>query len=434
MLSAREDYVTTKFRIRELDEELRQARLKNEKDEVERLEGLLKIQATLLAWHTQSQNASRLNATVSLLTTRLTLALTQLDADPWLLNVANGTIDLRTATLLPHAREHYLTQQTPVEWDETATCPTWDGFLRGAMGGDLALVLYLARAVGYSLTGLTTEQCLFFCYGLGRNGKSTFLTAIKNAMGDYACAAPRDLLMVQKTPRHETEYARLLGKRLATGREVGEGERFDEPKVKDLTGSDVIAARRMNEDYWDLVPTHKLWLGGNYRPTVIGADLGIWRRIRLIPWTVTVPEEERDPDLPAKLQRELSGILRWIVSGCLEWQRIGLSEPTIVVQATEAYRVDSDILGAFLRDHCVFDPEATVSKPTLRERYEQWCRDSGHEAVGGRRMATRLRERDCVECHVREGGKERDGWRGVRLLRPEELYVRSVPAFDEPLS
>lgn len=434
LLSAREDYAATALAIPRLEKERHEALLLEAKDRVEELDDKLKAQRALLAWHKDSQNVSRLNACVSLLSTRLTLLVAELDADPMFLNVANGTIDLRTATLLPHTREHYLTQQTPVAWDDDARCPTWDSFLRSAMGGDATLVLYLARAIGYSVTGLTNEQCLFFCYGLGRNGKSTFLGAVKEALGEYACAAPRDLLMVQRSPKHETEFARLLGKRLATGAEVGDGQRFDEPKVKDLTGSDIVPARRMNEDFWDLRPTHKLWLGGNYRPTIVGADLGIWRRIRLIPWLVTVSEADVDHALPAKLRAELPGILRWAVSGCLEWQRIGLAEPRVVLDATDAYRRESDVLGAFLREQCVFEGEATVSRPTLRERYQRWCQDAGHEPVGGRRFAARLRELECTDCHVREGGIERDGWRGVRLLRQDELYARARPSSDESLS
>jgi putative DNA primase/helicase len=435
MLTARAEYVAVKAVMARLEEDKRVALIEgNKKDLVEELDARIKWMKKLLLWHEQSQNASRLNACVQLAATRQTIFLEELDASPWLLNVRNGTIDLRSAELRPHDRDDFITQLIEIDWDDAATCPTWDAFLARAMGGDTQLVLYLARTVGYSLTGLTSEQCLFFCYGLGSNGKSTFLGIVKEMLGAYACSAPRDLLMVQKSPKHETEFARLLGKRLATGAEVGDGQRFDEAKVKDLTGSDVVPARRMNEDFWDLKPSHKLWLAGNYRPTIVGSDLGIWRRIRLIPWLVTIGEGDKDRDLPAKLRLELPGLLRWAVNGCLEWQRIGLAEPISVLEATEAYRLESDVLGSFIGAHLGFDRESTVSKSTLRERYERWCRDAGHEPVGGRRMAARLRELGAVETHIRESGLVRHGWRGVRVLSEAEQFSRAEPASGQPLS
>ena len=434
MLSARQDYAQTKATIADLQEKQRKLLLELKADAAKDVEALIKIQCVLLKWHEQSQNASRLNACAALLATRLTITVAELDAHPWLLNVDNGTVDLRSGEIHDHRRDDYLTQMTPIEWDDAAECPTWRQFLDQAMGGDTLLVLYLQRLVGYSITGHTTEQVLLFLYGSGSNGKSTFLTAVKEMLGEYACSAPRDLLMVQKTPKHETEFARLHGKRVATGAEVGDGQRFDEAKVKDLTGSDIVPARRMNEDFWDLRPTHKLWLAGNYKPTIIGADLGIWRRIRLVPWTVTVTDEQKDRTLPAKLKAELPGILRWAVQGCVEWQRCGLEEPPAVLAATEEYRWESDVLGAFLREICIIERGATVSRATLRERYERWSKDAGHEPVGGRRLAARLREYHVTECDVRESGIHKRGWRGVRLAAEHELVLRSEPATGQPLS
>jgi putative DNA primase/helicase len=434
MVAARAAYREVKAEVADLEEALRKALLLSDPDEKARIEARLKWQKALLKHHEQSQNSGSIAACMTALSSRLTISIVDLDHDPWMINVGNGTIDLRTAELLPHTREHYITQQTHIPWVDGASCPTWDAFLRTAMGGDMQLVLYLARAIGYSLTGHTTEQCLFFLYGRGSNGKSTFLGLVKEMLGDYACSAPRDLLMTQKMPKHETEMARLLGKRIATGAEVGDGQRFDEPKVKDLTGSDVIAARRMQENFWDLTPTHKLWLAGNYRPTIIGADIGIWRRIRLIPWLVTITESMKDRELANKLRRELPGIMRWAVHGCLEWQRIGLGEPPSVVEATETYRVESDVLGSYFADACVFERDATISRAALRESYERWCKEAGHEPVGARRLAERLREHSVIDNDVRDGNRVRNGWRGVRLLTEAELYARSLPSSDASLS
>jgi putative DNA primase/helicase len=434
MLSAREDYALAKLELRRLEELQRVARLANEKDRVEELESKCKIRRALLRWHEQSQNAAKLHACAGLLETRLTISYQELDACPWYLNCANGTIDLRTATLLGHSREHYLTQITPVAWDDEAACPQWEAFLEQVMCGDTYLVLYLARIVGYSLTGLTTEQCLFFLFGGGSNGKSTFLNVVKGMLGDYACAAPRDLLMVQRTPRHETEFARLLGKRLATGAEVGDGQRFDEGKIKDLTGSDVISCRRMNEDHWDLSPVHKLWLPGNYRPRITGADDGIWRRMRLIPWLARFDGEAKDRDLPRKLLAELPGVLRWAVMGCLEWQRVGLGEPPAVLAATEEYRQDSDAVGQFLRELCVVEPTARTPKAVVRERYERWCAEAGHEPLGAHRLEARIAKLGCTTGTVRDGQITKRGWRGVRLKTQAEMYAEADPDCRNDLS
>lgn len=433
VLVARESYCATRAEIADLTEQCRVSRLADRKDEVEKLEALIKWQTQLLKWHEQSQNASRAKACVELLRTVLQLSIAELDACPWLLNVANGTVDLRTAELLDHTREHFITQITDVEWSDDATAPGWDDFLSRAMGGDRVLVCYLQRLIGYALTAETREHILLFFWGGGRNGKSTFLRTVQTLFGEYGCAAPRDLLFQPRgaTP-HPSELARLYGKRLAVGAELGEHHRFDEAKVKDLTGGDTIACRRMNEDWWEYRPTHTLFLAGNHKPQVSGDDLGIWRRMRLIPWTVTVPEADVDSELPEKLRRELPGILRWAVHGCLEWQRIGLSEPPSVVEATAAYRAESDVLGAFLSQHCVFERGATTTGKTLRELYERWCKDNGHEPLGGRRIAQRLRERQVVECNVRSGVRTFRGWRGVRLRSEDEFYESAEPSSDEP--
>ena len=433
LLVAREEYVACSVRIEELRKELFVAQRKDP-DKAKELEQQIQALQVLAKWHTQSQNTTKLHACAAVLATMLGMSLDQLDAHPWLLNVANGTVDLRTAELRDHARDDYLTQISSVEWDDTATCPRWELFLEQVMLGDRYTALYLQRAIGYSLTGTTEEQCLFFCYGGGSNGKSTFLNVVKSVLGEYACAAPRDLLMVQKAPKHETEYARLLGKRLATGAEVGDGQRFDEAKVKDLTGSDVIPARRMNEDFWDLTPTHKLWLAGNYRPTITGSDEGIWRRVRLIPWLASINGADVDRELPQKLRAELPGILRWAVMGCLEWQRHGLGEPTAVLEATETYRKESDVLGQFLSDCCVVEPTGRVSQQTLRERYERWCGEAGVEAMGGRRIDERLKRLGCGKTTVRDGELVRKGWRGVRLKTTLELASSSEPGSGNDLS
>lgn len=434
VLVARECYVETKAVIDGMEEDLRVARLAGDKDQEEKLDGLIKWQTYLLKWHEQSQNASKVSACIQVLRTLLPVTLAELDACPWLFNVDNGTVDLRTAELLDHTREHLITQISGIDWDSNAQCPVWDAFLSAAMGGDTHLVLYLQRLIGYALTAETREHILLFLWGGGRNGKSTFLRTVQAIFGEYGCSAPRDLLFQPKNggAPHPTELARLYGKRLAVGAELGEHHRFDEAKVKDLTGGDVIACRRMNEDWWEYRPTHTIFLAGNHKPHLSGDDTGIWRRMRLIPWTVTVAESDVDTELPERLRRELPGILRWAVHGCLEWLRIGLAEPPAILEATAEYRLESDVLGMFLREHCYFEREATIQRKDIRERYERWSKENGHEPVGGRRLATRLKEHGVTDCDVRRGSVVSRGWRGVRLLREEEKYASSSPSSDEP--
>lgn len=430
MLTARAEHYRTHGRLKELEEEYRVLLLSKQRDED--MEARIKHEQRVLKWHEQSQNASRLEAVTKLLETRLVVTLKELDRNPWLLNVANGTLDLRTSDLRQHDPTDLMTQITEVEWHDDAACPNWDAFVDAAMGADRELACYLQRLVGYSLTALTTEHLLAFFYGGGRNGKSTFVQTLRTMLGEYACAAPRDLLFEDKAgQRHPAELARLYGKRLAVCAEIGEHTTLDEAKVKDLTGGDTVAVRRMREDFWDLEPTHTLFLSGNHKPTVRGDDLGIWRRIRLIPWLVTVDEADVDRDLPTKLKGELSGILRWGVNGCLEWQRIGLAEPKVVLEATKDYRAESDVLGEFLTSHSVFSADARVSRQLFRERYERWCEEAGHRPLGAKKVGQRLRERGVEPTTVREGARVRDGWKGVRLKSELEMQVEAEPGSHE---
>lgn len=433
MLTARLEHYRASVRLRELEEEYRQSLLQKQRDE--EMEARIKNEQRVLKWHEQSQNMSRIEAAAKALETRLVVSMKDLDRDPWLLNVANGTLDLRTADLRPHEPSDRITQICDVEWDDNARAPAWEAFVHGAMGKDLTLTLYLQRLIGYSLTALTTEHLLVFFHGEGNNGKSTFVQTLRALLGEYACSAPRDLLFEDKSgQRHPAELARLYGKRMAVCAEVGEHVTLDEAKVKDLTGGDAIAVRRMREDFWDLEPTHTLFVAGNHKPIVRGNDLGIWRRIRLIPWLVIVEAKDVDRDLPRKLRAEASGILRWAVQGCLEWQRIGLETPTVVLEATTEYRAESDALGEFLDKHMVFEAAGRVSRQSLRERYEAWCVEAGHKPFGPKKVGQRLRERHVRACAVREGTRVKDGWAGVRLKSDYERQCEAEPGSLEPTS
>jgi putative DNA primase/helicase len=376
-----------------------------------------------ISWAVASHDAKRIRAMVSLARSAPELAVRfeALDAEPWALNVANGTLDLRTGALRPHDPRELHTKLAPVPFDPSATCPTWEAFLARAMAGNARLLDFLARLAGYTLTGVIREHVLGFLFGGGANGKSTYLSTLHAVMGDYAVRAGTGLLFASRGERHPTELTTLFGARLVTCSEVADGVAFDEARVKDLTGGDLISARRMREDLWTFAPSHKLYLAGNHKPQVRGQDDGIWRRIRLVPWLVTVPPGERDPELPEKLRAELPGILAWAVRGCLAWQREGLGEPQEVLDATAGYRADSDPLREFVDSYLVFGADEKVARQRIRHAYEEHCKETGAEPLGARRFVDGLRRHGSLEpTTVRVGAQVANAWRGVRLATDAE--------------
>jgi putative DNA primase/helicase len=396
------------------------------------------------AWGKKSQSIERLSAmvrTAQLHVQSIRIASHKgLNANPWLLNVQNGTLNLQTGKLQAHNRKDWITKIAPVKYDEKAVCPVWDRFLKKVTNNDRDLMEYLQRVVGYALTGEVSEHVLFFFYGGGKNGKSTFLNTISSMLGEYAFAAPRGLLFKQQGSQHDTRFATLHGCRFVTCSEIEEGQMFDEALTKDLTGGDPISARRMREDHWEFIPTHKLFMAGNHKPAVRGADEGIWRRIRLVPWLVQITEKEKDVNLKKRLLKELPGILRWAVQGCLAWQKRGLDMPAIVQEATAQYRDESDVLGQFLNTNLTFTANVITPRYIIRELYEAYCKENGFEPLGARRFSAALREKgatDTVKRHLVEaipyGPNARDGgwkvvnaWRGVRLTSDNEKLVRPV--------
>jgi putative DNA primase/helicase len=337
------------------------------------------------------------------------------DADPWMFNCQNGVVRLTDGKLFPHLRTELQTMVCGVTYDAKAKCPTWDAFLERVQP-DMMMRLYLQRLAGYSLTGSTREHCLAFHYGGGANGKSTFITVLHAILGDYASPAhPRLIFRSPNGDRHLTERATLFRKRFVSCPETSESTSFDEATVKDLTGGDIIAARRMREDEWKFFPTHKLHLAGNEKPIVRATDDGFWRRMHLVPWLVTIPEGERDHLLVDRLREELPGILRWAVDGCLEWLRIGLAPPDAVLAATNEYRRISDTGGLYLST-CERDEGFTMSKRDFREAYERWCDEQGYEPLGARRMAEVLRRHGITETKIREGLRTVHAWKGLRLV------------------
>lgn len=370
----------------------------------------------LAQWAKSSESQGRRDAMLKSAAEHLAIDDTRFDADPWLLNCLNGTVDLRTGELRPSDPALLLSKCAHVAYESDAACPTWLAFLNQIMRGRAPLVEFLRRALGYSLTGRVSEDALFFLYGTGSNGKSTFIRAIRAILGDYGAQAAPDLLLAKTGQQHPTELAALFGKRFVASVEPDARKKLDEGVVKHLTGGDAITARRMYEDFWEFAPTHKLWLSANHKPTIKGTDTGIWRRIKLVPFEVTIPPEAQDKALDIKLQGELAGILAWMVGGCLDWQRDGLTEPEEVRVATDLYRSEMDVLAGFLDECCEIGRRYRCTAGELYAAYVAWCAESGERPESQRGFGLRMEERGFDR---RKGASGTRGYQGLRLLAPD---------------
>lgn len=366
----------------------------------------------LLKHAVKSESGPRIKEMVNLARMDVTILPDRLDADPWLLNCLNGTVDLRTGVISPHARDNYLTKLTRVAYDPQARCPIWEAFLERIMDGRQDLISYLQRAAGYSLTGDIREQCLFLAYGTGQNGKSTYLNNLRDLCGDYGQQAAFSSFMHTDRETVRNDLASLRGARYVCAVEGGEGKRLAEELVKLVTGEDKLTVRFLFQEYFSFLPEFKLWLGTNHKPVIKGTDLAIWRRIQMIPFTVTIPPDERDDHLNAKLKLEWPGILAWAARGCLEWQRMGLQVPEIVRAATNEYRAEMDTFTGWLTECCIQQPEASAKSSDLFSSYQQWTND---KTITQTAFGRRLREQGFTKGHNSFGYVV---WRGLGLLAP----------------
>lgn len=370
----------------------------------------------LAKWASRSESEPRIKAMVSLARTEAAIVASAdaLDAHPFLLNVQNGTLDLSTGELCEHRRENLLTKLAPVAWMPCARDAAWTHFLERTSGGDAELAGFLRRAAGYSLTGDTGEEVLFFAHGPEATGKSTFLEALKAMLGDYAATADFDTFLARRGEGPRNDVARLAGARLVASVEVDEGKRLAEGLVKQLTGGDTVSARFLFREAFEFRPVFKLWLAANARPRISAEDGAIWRRILQVPFTETVPEHERDPDLKRHLKTNpgaRSAILAWAVAGCLEWQRRGLVVPERVRDYTAAYRAENDPFAEWLDGRCRFAPGATSPAAELRASYESWVVENGEQPRSATAMGKALTASGCER--VKLAGDR--AWRGIEL-------------------
>jgi len=341
-----------------------------------------------------------------------------MDTQKMLANCKNGIINLTTGEVSEHSIEKFMTKMLSVPMPESPKEPTlWLNFLNDIFGGDRELIRYIQKAVGYSLTGSTSEQCAFFLYGTGRNGKSTFLEIIRYIMGDYATNIQPETIMVKPSGSGaNSDIARLKGARFVTTVEPNEGMRINEGLLKQLTGDDIVTARKLYGDEFEFKPEFKLWMATNHKPIIRGTDTGIWRRIHIIPFTVSIPTEKVDRNLKYKLKAELPDILAWAVEGCKLWQAEGLDMPSAILKAVEEYRHEMDVISAFTDACCVQGGEVKASQ--LYAVYAQWADENNEYCMSSTKFGAEMAKRY-------EKIKKRDGlyYMNISLLNNQEYSV-----------
>lgn len=342
-----------------------------------------------------------------------------------LLNCKNGVVDLRTGEIRPHDRELYLTQLVPFPYDPAAKCPAFEKTLREIFNGDMELVHYVQCAFGYMATGETKEQCFFAGYGTGANGKSTLINALRFILGEYTQTVPTSILMENRNDGSGAtpELAAARNARIVQASESSDRQKLNENQIKQLTGDDVITARLLYSAPFEFTPHFKIWLNTNHKPTIIGSDEGIWRRVKMIPFTRTFTEKERDKDLGRKLEAEAGGILAWIVAGAVEWYKNGLPKCVAVDKATEDYRSEMDVVQAFLDDCAECGGEMYRTQPAqLYSAFLAWAEMNGETTMNSNTFGRRMTERGFKKD--KSNGKR--FYKGIRLTAEGTAIVNKM--------
>ena len=383
----------------------------------------------IIKWAKSSENEHRLRAMVTLAATFPEIAITtnRFDADPMLLNCLNGTLDLELCELRRHKREDFITKLAPVKYIPDASFTYWNEFLEKALPSE-DIRNYVRRAVGYSLTGSTAEEVLFHICGPTASGKSTFIEAVKATLGDYAETADFDAFLQRKIaggPRND--IARLNGARFVSSIEVDEGKALAQALIKNITGNEKIVARFLHKEFFVFHPQFKLFFAANIMPKVNAKDGAVWRRIHVIPFDVSIPEEERDPKLKEWLRTpDLAGeaILAWAAEGCKQWQDSGLNPPDEVRATTAKYRLSMSALREFVEAKCVISPQEKSRSAELYEAYEAWCdKPPSRVALDRRQFGQLLNDYGCtVDKEYNDEKKQVRVWRGI-ALRKEAITV-----------
>ena len=343
----------------------------------------------------------------------------QWDADPWLLNTPSGVVDLRTWEIVPHDPMFHMTKCAAVGPDFETDCPLWIEFLNKVTNNNKDLMLYLQRVCGYALTGVTREHAMFFAYGTGRNGKGVFLNTIVSIMGDYAMTADPETFTASGAGKHLTVLARLQGARLVVAQETEEGVPWAEARIKTITGGDPITANFMRQDHFTYLPQFKLFMAGNHKPALRSIDEAIKARFNLVPFEVTIPRLERDPELTEKLVAERPAILRWMIDGCVMWLADKLAPPLIVTDATSEYMEAEDSVGLWIEEICVLSKQVSETSGRLFKSWTSWAGRSGEPAGTQKRFSQTMTSR----------GFEISKANGVRTIKG--IQIRVPPSHTE---
>jgi putative DNA primase/helicase len=371
----------------------------------------------ILAWQRASESEHRIRAQISLAESELGIPIVvpDLDRELMLFNCANGTLDLAAGKFRKARRSDLITKSAPVPFDENAGCPRWLEFLDCIMVGNRKLIDFLQRIAGYALTGETVEHALFLFYGVGLNGKTTLLETLRYVWGDYAMGADFSSFVATKGAAVRNDLARLVGARIVTAVESQAHRRLAEDVIKLITGGDTVTARFLYAEHFEYKPEFKLLLATNHKPRIRGTDPAIWRRIKLVPFTVTIPEDKQDKALKEKLRAEAPGIMRWAFEGLFAWKRHGLAAPAEVTDATQEYRTEQDVLAQFIDECLVAEPESETSAADLYIAYRAWSERMGEYALSQKDLGLALKERGFQSNR----SNKRRSWKGVRLLSPD---------------
>lgn len=401
----------------------------------------LAVAEALKKWAQKSEMKSAIEAAVGLAKKMLTVSDDQIDRSPWLLNCTNGTVDLRTGEVRKHDPEEFITKLVPLAYDPAVRSPVWEGVVaRVTLEEGMTtrpLVRFLQRWFGYCATGSTREQVFVVHYGQGSNGKSTILDTVAEVLGDYAATAAPGLAVSQGKDRHPTEIADLMGRRMVTAHESGEGGVLREDFIKQATGSDKLKARFMRADFFEFDPTHKLQLLTNHKPIIKGQDNGIWRRVLLVPYLARWASAEevmagrahfiKDTNIAERLKGEIQGVLTWVVEGAKAWFQDGLQPPDAVLGASKDYQAEQDRIGHFVNECCEVgdEHEAVLAGEFggVYDAYRAWCGEGGFHALSKTRLVQELERAVPGLARVSKkqqvgGGKRRDVvvLRGLRVL------------------
>jgi putative DNA primase/helicase len=384
---------------------------------------------TLAKFAISCESEKRIKSMLSLAEKRpgVPVRVSDLDADQMLLNCANGTINLVLGSFKAANPEDLITKQSDVEYQPGAQCPTWISFLDKIFAGNQDLINFMQRVIGYCLTGLTIEQSLFILYGGGGNGKSTLLDVIMKLMGEYGLVTPANTLLAKKSDAPSYDIAQLAGVRFVSASETDQDKKLAEGTVKSLTGDKTVTARLLYGNPFRFNPLMKIFLATNNKPTIVGQDYGIWRRVKLIPFNVTIPESEKDPELYDKLLEELSGILNWAIQGCLDWQSQGLNPPQEVLQATQQYKNEQDVLNQFLEEECILASSVSCTAKELYACYCKWNEENGEKPDSQKRFGAALIKKDGIDRY--KSGTYY--YSGIRPRKDDDYTPPPAPERDE---